>query len=478
MVNFQLPRCAFSVLLLAVYLIQYPPHSLGQSEYTVYVDGERGVLNATCCATGFDSPCKTLEIAFMCVHQIKVTSSVSVFTEPGNYSLSSSDVTVFTGRIGGIAIRGNSTSDGSIFIQCNEDAGLTFIECENIALSNLILSGCAYLHNSTSRDFDSPGFKFLLFHTSLYFLFCVNVNLSYVTVRDSNSTGVVMYNTVGNNVIEHSEVINNQYGGPYSSGGGLYIEFSYCNPQNSTCSDDSGSNVPTKYVTGSNYDILSTLFKQNKAHVFDPELFSFILPQKSNHLPFGRGGGVSVFFKGRAANNTVMVNHCFLERNVALWGGGIFVEHQDWSNNNSFSVYDSLIEDNMCLYDTSSSAGTGGGGSRVGYIFFSDTHARNNSIHFEKCNISTNTAYFGGGISFYAARERLQRANQQILSVLSIAISTIMLQELDQLQIWLSGTLLPEELQQRHISLIVSFIKIMETTLANLVQWKELVQCT
>ena len=325
-------------------------------------------------------------------------------------------MTVFTGRTRGIAIRGNNTSDGSIVIQCNEGAGLMFVECENIALSNLVLSGCGYLHNSTSRDFDSHGFKFLLFHTSLYFLFCVNVNLSYVSVRDSNSTGVVMYNTVGNNVIEHSEVINNQYGGSHSSGGGLYIEFSYCNPQNVSCSDDTGSNVPTQYTTDSNYIISSTLFKQNKAHVSDSELFSFILPQKSNHLAFGRGGGISVFFKGRAANNTVMVNHCILERNVALWGGGIFVEHQDWSTNNSFNVYGSLIEDNMCLNDTSSSAGTGGGGSRVGYIFFYDTHARNNSIHFEKCNISMNTAYFGGGISFYAAREPSESQPTNLLS--------------------------------------------------------------
>ena len=124
MVNFHLPRCAFSLLLLAVYLTQCPPHLLAQSEHTVYVDGKRGALNVTCCEAGFYIPCKTLEIAFTCVHQITIASSVSVLIEPGNYSLSSSNVTVFTGRTRGIAIRGNNTSDGSIVIQCNEGAGL------------------------------------------------------------------------------------------------------------------------------------------------------------------------------------------------------------------------------------------------------------------------------------------------------------------------------------------------------------------
>ena len=47
----------------------------------------------------------------------------------------------------------------------------------------------------------------------------------------------------------------------------------------------------------------------------------------------------------------------------------------------------------------------GGGGARLGYISFSDTHAQFNSMSFENCSFSRNFAYYGGGLSFYAARE-------------------------------------------------------------------------
>ena len=390
---------------LLVSLIQCINLSEGQAGHTVYVDGEQGVQNNTCCAGSTSTPCKTLNLAFHCVHQLPLTSSVSVFIKTGNYSLNASDLAVFTGWTAGITIEGNSTCNGSVEIQCEPNAGLTFIESENIVLRNLVFVGCAYLHNSTSIDFFSETPAFITIHSALYFLFCVDVTISEVSVKHSDGMGVVMYSTVGNNFITNSGFVNNKEADPIlSGGGGLYIEFAYCMPGNTSCIKGP-SNVPLKYTAGSNYYISSSTFDSNKAGIHHSRNLTFILPQKWNHIALGRGGGMSVFFKGHAYNNTIVVNGSTFTNNVALWGAGMFVEHHDWSDNNTVLVYDSRIENNQCLYKTSSSEGTGGGGSRVGYIFFNDTHARNNLIHFEKCEFISNSAYFGGGVSFYAARE-------------------------------------------------------------------------
>ena len=59
----------------------------------------------------------------------------------------------------------------------------------------------------------------------------------------------------------------------------------------------------------------------------------------------------------------------------------------------------------MCLFKDNSSYGTGGGGARIGYIFFGGTHVKENAIAFESCKFFQNSAYFGGGASLHAARE-------------------------------------------------------------------------
>ena len=124
-----------------------------------------------------------------------------------------------------------------------------------------------------------------------------------------------------------------------------------------------------------------------------------MLPQKSNHCAFGRGGGLSVFFKGNSSNNIVLIESSSFINNSSFWGGGLFVEHQDYSCNNTLAVNNSQIRGNICFQ------GTGGGGARVGFVFYGDTHAKNNSIHFGNCFFSDNFAFFGGGLSLFASRE-------------------------------------------------------------------------
>ena len=383
----------------------------------IYVDSNRGISNTTCCPTDNSEnhtvPCKTLTLGLECVHYVSLATPVTLVVSEGAYVLTNdSSLTVVEGRSGGFAITGNcSVGNGTcVKIHCERGAGFTFVRSEEIYLEKLSFSGCGFPNNSTSKDFSLLGSEahFQKVKSTLYFLLCRNITLSEITVKDTDGTGIVMYSTVGTNTITNSRFMSNkphmEASDTFTGGGGVYIEFAYCLPGNNSCFNGP-SNVPYNYTTGSAYSITNSIFAENVANVTDTSQFTFILPQKGNHLAFGRGGGLSIFFKGSAMKNSVIVEGCELYNNTALWGSGLFVEVQDCSSNNSVSVNNSTLSGNECLYKESSSQGTGGGGARLGFIFFEDTHAQFNSIRFENSVFSDNAAFFGGGVSFYAARE-------------------------------------------------------------------------
>ena len=139
---------------------------------------------------------------------------------------------------------------------------------------------------------------------------------------------------------------------------------------------------------------------------------TFVFPQKQNHTAFGRGGGLSVFFKGLANHINITIEQCLFEKNSALWGGGLFAEFQDNASNNILQVNSCNVSSNDVLFDDIWNAGTGGGGSRVGFIFYNDTAAYSNSIVFDHCIFANNSAYFGGGVSFYTARQHKHGQNK------------------------------------------------------------------
>ena len=375
----------------------------------IYVDADshRGVNDSSCWDGGPTLPCLTFNLA---LEGMKKENSTTVFVEKGTYDLSPNPEYTTFSYMTNLAIVGNDTlhpnSSPEVHVFCEAEAGLTFINSVNITIRNVLFSGCGAIHDSTSKNFTAEPFSFLQFHAALYFLFCKDVILFQTEVSHSNGIGVVMYSTIGTNLIQYSNFSFNREpdNSAFPGGGGLYIEFPYCIPGDLNCSNQA-SDIPSQYLSDSHYKIDFSVFYNNTANIIDQTNYTFILPQKSNHLAFGRGGGLSVFFKGHAMNNTITINQSRFDSNQALWGAGVFVEYQDYSQSNSFEVYSSEIESNICYHKESPTSGTGGGGSRVGFIFFNDTHAHSNHLAFDDCLFQNNEAYFGGGLSLYAARE-------------------------------------------------------------------------
>ena len=395
--------------------------------------------NVTCWFEGKLEPCSTLEFALEGLTQ---TNNSAVHIEPGVYILNASvgDDTVdyrfyYMKNISIVGLPGDEpTGKVSVIIQCygvgvdGKSAGLTFVQSDSIIIQGVALVGCGVYHNSTSQDFSSTTqFKFLKFYTAIYFLLCNDVMLDSIHINDTQGVGMVMYSTAGENSIKNSVFSNNKIdpSSEFPGGGGLYIEFSYCVPDviNGGYVDCTQSSLTDATMTpptiGAHYSIKASVFVGNQATL--PSMMAnyakFILPHLDQHVAFGRGGGLSVYFKGNCKDNTVVVsNHSLFKGNHALWGGGIFVEHQDNSNNNTFRMTASSVEQNTCYNKTSEVAGTGGGGVYLGYSFFTQVRTvHNNVMAFDHVNITQNQAYFGGGLAFYSAREQGQVRSTNML---------------------------------------------------------------
>ena len=363
-------------------------------EHVIYVDPLEG-NNTQECING-SVPCRNLSFAFEPEYRRSSTQYVLL---PGTHYLDNSTYgSPFTG-LDGLAIVGNGSNSSDTVIECNApNSGLAFVEVSNIYLERITFNNCAGLRNSTSRDFASENFAMQKSQAALYFYLCNNMSMSMVDVTNSpDATGVVMYDTIGTNRIEQCTFSNNrvEHTSPYPGGGGFYVEFSYCAPGDDNCTNDGSDITANQNAT---YLFSNCTFVCNKADSIDPTNAStFILPLGRDHIAFGRGGGLSIFFNGNASSNQVNISGCLFESNHALWGGGLFVEFHDTAGDNLVSVGDNTtFIDNKCFFTNKS--GTGGGGMRIGHYVYGESIGMN-TVTLHGCQFLGNSALNGGGLS-------------------------------------------------------------------------------
>ena len=379
----------------------------------IFVDREKGTDNHTCVTGGEDHPCADLGVA---LEGLAHYNHSTVRVAAGIYSLNSDSNAgedaaghyryLWMVGVAIVAIPDNRTMP--VEVECQNDTGLAFIYSTNITIRGLVFRRCGAEHYSTSK---APNeIQFYPFHAALYFLYASDITIESVGITHSVGIGVVMYATSGSNSITDCSFSYNSPKPNASGGGGLYIEFPYCAPKQSidpqNCSQQ--SNVPQSYVQDSFYTIESCNFFNNTAKFQNESDFTFILPHLETHLAFGRGAGISVFFKGDSKNNHLSMRNCTLVNNTALWGAGLFVEHQDTSYNNTFIMESSTVENNKCFHHSSEHKGTGGGGARLGHVFFGNNNVSYSRMTFRDVKFSLNVAYYGGGLSLYTAREPTQ----------------------------------------------------------------------
>ena len=367
----------------------------------IYVETSSKVDNASCWTGGPQHPCNSLELALQGVHSL-TANHPWVFLLPGEYDLKSSPYSKFSGPFKDFGLIANGSGDASMkpeaSIVCGEDAGFSFSGVEGVTLKNIEFKGCGMVQPSTSRNKLTHGFW--EFRVGLYLVSSSDITFEHIWVTNTKGIGALLYSSYGYNQINGCRFYDNSamFDTQYPAGGGLYIEYSSCIPADvSTC-----TSLAHDQYRPSTMAINNSLFDSNSAKVHKniTENDYWLLPSGLDHSSIGRGGGLSIVFEGYSSNISVDIRSSQFNSNSALWGGGLFVEFHDNVSDNSLKL------ENVTFFNNSvEQKATGGGGARLGYIFYQPSRVCNNSMYFHKCRFDSNTARFGGGVSFYAARE-------------------------------------------------------------------------
>ena len=348
-------------------------------------DGSQSVCNQTMTISCTDLKCALPEMK---------SGSKMIIGVGDNYTLSYVDAMTMSG-MNSIVIVGEG-SDNTV-IMCDSNAGLAFINMNDITIANLTLKECGALRNSTTQN-GTEDYT-LKFHCGLYFLNCSDVTMYDVIVTDSPGTGVMMYDTLGTVTIANSQFMHNRVPtndvGNVPGGGGVYIEFTYCLP-NTTDFD----NCRPTQQGNANYLINNCTFLDNTATTVEENTTRYILTVGSNHQQFGRGGGLSIFFKGKTTTNTFTIKNCNTSNNEAIWGGGILIQLLDSAQNNNIIIKEVRFINNTIPYKT----GTGGGGIKIN--FFPQVDSPSNIVSITDCIFDHNSAYFGGATVLMIEREQ------------------------------------------------------------------------
>ena len=124
----------------------------------------------------------------------------------------------------------------------------------------------------------------------------------------------------------------------------------------------------------------------------------------SGYFGLGRGGGISVVFRGGAANNTVRMEIVQLENNMAQFGGGLFLAFHDSTNNNNVAIVNTKVAKNKAM-TTATDNFTGGRGAFINFVAIKANYPFDNTVAISSCRFTVNKGQKGGGIITYALQD-------------------------------------------------------------------------
>ena len=383
---------------------------------TIDPDNEKAVDNKTCHPPGSYQgeysrvPCKSLDYAFQMFHSL---SSVAFYLA----SPSDTYYLTFTHNVTNqynVGFYGNdSLYPLNPTVKCKHNVGLSFTNSSNIMFSNVEFFNCGSMQISTSKDFSytqSNGTQFLTIRVGLYFYNCSDIKMYHVQVLNGpQATGVVMYDTDGIIEVKSCTFANNtvRSDGSQAGGGGFTVEFTYCKPGDITCNDTKYDSVYRRRNMNSVYLFDNCTFEENVAHNMKSN-GHYVVPTKTGHDATGRGGGLGIFFKGDAMNNSVSIVDSYFIANSGVWGGGLRVEMTDNTVNNTVSLLQCEFDQNY-IVSAKYGRSTGGGGMHIALTthYWDNVHKNKSKskIHIKDCTFSRNRAVEGGAICFTAARQ-------------------------------------------------------------------------
>ena len=373
-----------------------------QYKYTVYVDPSAATKDCDPPRDQEDVTCPDINTALDM--QFHGDSTAFVLSSGPNvtHTLKPSSKN-FLRNLSGVGFFGESSSNLA-HVVCEDGAGLAFWNVDGIRLQNVEFSSCGALRNTTSKNFTKQAdnhFTLIKIMVGLYFYNGTDVTMCHVTVQHSaNALGVLMYDTNGTVNIFHSNFVNNSMPDDITNTnatgcGGFNVEFSYCVPGDEECGP---SNRQLTHITDSSYMFSNCTFINNSAITGNA---ARLVMHYNDHIGFGKGGGLAIFFVSNATGNTFQVSGCSFEGNEAVWGGGMYVLFGNTSIGNTVSVDTTTFDNNKCFPSTGS-----GGALRVySAMNFRDSslvnsHVKGNRMAVSASTFTNNEALQGGAIAF------------------------------------------------------------------------------
>ena len=344
----------------------------------IYVDNQTGVSDPSCWEGDYFTPCLFLNLALTGAQHYN--HSITILLQPGKHQLYNGSETQLR-NMSQLAIVGNG-SEGEVVINCKPFAGLAFFWSENLQINNVELFGCGALQNSTSRNVGAHSVSFIQIRAALFFSDCNTVTLTKVRVVESPGSGVVMYNPLGMVSIDKSQFLHNDFTVGKEvmyGGGGLVID----------------ANEATSELSCT---IANSNFTHNTANSGKFIFWSLSTSHDRDYFGLGRGGGISVVFRGGAVNNIVQIHNVSLDSNTAQFGGGLFLGFLDNASNNKVYMDNSWLRENAALVDNDipRSDLTKGGGVSISLMAGASD---SNVVVITKTNFVSNEVHTGGGIA-------------------------------------------------------------------------------
>ena len=385
----------FPILLLVLLI----PTLAYSSELVIYVDGVNG-HNDLSCLQPHGHPCQSLEYV---QQNVKSVTNHSVVIEICNPGINLTAPLIFEDFID-LSIRGAEGMDQTT-INCNISySGLSFFNITGLSLSSLRLTNCGAKGNSTVLN--PFTHKMLILTSAIYILNCTDVNISNSVLSMSNGTGISIYDTNGQVVMENTDILESFVRNASSDflvgGGGLFIEFTKCSPgvaSYNNCNHDEGHN------TNAIYTIRNCKFSHNIINASKLYLKVWYRPGIS-------GGGAYIVFDSNATNISVTFFQCTLHSNYAPhYGGGMKVMFLNSAQNNKVSLQSTVFTCNSVSFGDPM-----GGGLQIIFLFYYQDYGfpNNNIVNFTSCDFKNNTARSGGGVSVVSSAIPVEDTNNAI----------------------------------------------------------------
>ena len=355
------------------------------SELVIYVDAVNG-QNDSSCLQPRGPPCQSLEYV---QQNVKSVTNHSVVIEICNPGINLIAALVFEDFVH-LSIRGAGSMNQTTINCSTSYSGLTFFNITGLSLSFLQLTNCGAKGNSTVLN--PFTHKILILTTAIYILNCTDVTINNSVLRRSNGTGISIYDTNGQVVIENTDILesfvrNTNPDLVVGGGGGMFIEFTKCTPGivSNSCIHDEGHNSNAVYtICNCNFFLNAVNATTNSSNIW--------------YWPLSSGGGAFISFASNATNITMKLINCVFQSNYAShYGGGLKVKFQDSVQNNKVSLINTMFSCNKVL--------SMGGGVQILFNFNKDNQFLNNNIvSFTLCDFKNNTAHSGGGVSILTSQ--------------------------------------------------------------------------